>query len=93
MGKTRKEFAETFNQHDACFVYFLDADSKMHFLADADCVDFDAADLNDAVYVDNLSGAVLCTFEQAKTLVFLCNYLFPHTHHIVCLWSSVEWML
>lgn len=92
MGRTRAEFSEHFNQHDACYIYILDADSNMHFLADADSVDYDASDLCDAIYVDNLGEAVLCSYEQAKTLKFLCDYLFDlHVHHIVCIHSSVEW--
>lgn len=93
MAKTMREFNDTFNQEDACYIYFFDCDWHMKFLADVDSVNLDAADVNDAIYTDNMSDAVLCTTEQAKTLKFLCDYLFPkHHHHIVRICSSVEWL-
>lgn len=92
--KTMSDFNETFHKSDAYYIFYVDDDSDyMHFLSEADCIDFDASDLNDAVYTDNLSDAVLCTYEQAKTLVFLCDYLFPkHIHQIVNIHTSVEWL-
>lgn len=93
MAKTMCQFNDTFNQDDACYIYFLDYDLRMKFLSDCDSVNLDASDLNDAIYTDNLSNAVLCTYEQAKTLKFLCDYLFDsHVHHIVRIRSSVEWL-
>lgn len=91
-GRTMIDFTDTFNQNDACYIYYMDEELRMHFLADADCVNMDASDLNDAVYTDNLSDAVLCSYEQAKTLVFLCDYLFSNWHRIVRIHSYVEWL-
>lgn len=91
-GRTMSDFMDTFNQDDACYIYYMDEELHMHFIADADCVNMDASDLNDAVYTDNLSDAVLCSYEQAKTLVFLCDYLFDNRHHIVRIHSYVEWL-
>lgn len=91
-GTTLSDFKDTFNQDDACYIYYIDDSDCMHFLSDADSVDFDASDLCDAIYTDHPSDAVLCTYEQAKTLVFLCDYLFVHKHHIVRVHSHVEWL-
>lgn len=94
--KTMSDFAEMFNQDDACYIYYVDKKLRMHFLSDANSVNLDASDLHalhDTIYTDNLSDAVLCTYEQAKTLKFLCDYLFDfHVHHIVRIRSSVEWL-
>ena len=92
MGYTRKEFGDIFNQDDSCYIYYLDESLHMHFLADADSVNLDASELNDAIYTDNLSDAVLTSYEAAKTLVFLCDHLFDNWHHIVRVHSSVEWL-
>lgn len=91
-GITTADFIDTFNQDDACYIYYLDKELRMHFLSDADSVDFDASDLRDTIYTDHPSDAVLCTYEQATTLVFLCNYLFDNKHHIVRVHSHVEWL-
>ena len=91
--KTIKSFIETFNQSDACYVFYVDDADYMHFLGDANCVDYDASELSDAIYVDDLNKAVLCTYEEAKTLLFLCNYLFPNHHHrIANICTTVEWL-
>lgn len=90
--KTMSDFSEMFNQDDACYIYYVDEKLRMHFLADADSVNLDASELNDAIYTDNLSDAVLTSYEAAKTLVFLCDYLFDNCHHIVRIHTSVEWL-
>ena len=90
--RTMADFMDIFNQDDACYIYFLDNDLSMKFLADIDSVNLDASDLNDAIYTDNMSDAVLCTHEQAKTLKFLCDYLFDNKHYIVRVHSHVEWL-
>lgn len=91
-GKTMLDFMETFNQDDACYIYYMDEKLHMHFLADADSVNLDASELNDAIYTDNLSDAVLTSYEAATTLVFLCNHLFDNWHHIVRIHTTVEWL-
>ena len=91
-GTTISHFKDTFNQDDACYIFYIDDSDCMHFLSDADSVDFDASDLRDAIYTDHPYDAVLCTYEQAKTLVFLCDYLFDNKHHIVRVHSHVEWL-
>lgn len=90
---TIKSFKEAFHKQDSYYIFYVDDANYMHFLGDADSIDYDASDLNDAVYTDNLFDAVLCSYEQAKTLVFLSNYLFPqHNHHIVNIHTTVEWL-
>ena len=91
-GRTMADFMDTFNQDDACYIYYVDDKLLMHFLSDADCVNMDASDLNDAIYTDNFSDAVLTSYEASKTLAFLANYLFGNTHHIVRIHSHVEWL-
>lgn len=93
MARTIQDFKKTFDQTDACYIFYVDGAGYMHFLADADSIDLDASDLNDAIYTDNLFDAVLCTYNQAATLKFLCNYFFPkHNHRIVNIYSHVEFL-
>lgn len=91
--KTINSFEEAFNNTDAYYIFYVDDANYMRFLCDADSVDYDASELSDAIYTDSLSDAVLCTYDEAKTLWFLCNYLFPkHQHHIVNIHTTVEWL-
>lgn len=91
--KTINSFKEAFNHTDSYYIFYVDDNDYMCFLGDADSVDYDASELSDAIYTDSLSDAVVCTYEQAKTLWFLCNYLFPkHHHHIVNVHTTVEWL-
>lgn len=91
--KTINSFKEAFNHTASYYIFYIDDANYMHFLGDADSVDYDASELSDAIFVDNLFEAVLCTYEEAKTLCFLCNYLFPKRHHnIVGIHTTVEWL-
>lgn len=91
--KTINSFEEVFNNTDAYYIFYVDDANHMRFLCDVDSFDYDASELSDAIYTDSLSDAVLCTYDEAKTLWFLCNYLFPkHHHHIVNVHTTVEWL-
>lgn len=91
--KTVKSFKEAFHKQDAYYIFYVDDANYMYFLGDADSVDYDASELSDAIYTDSLADAVVCTYEQAKTLWFLCNYFFPqYNHHIVNIHTTLEWL-
>ncbi len=84
MAKTRDEFMDIIDNADGYYVYFLDKNERMHFVADDEYTDG---------FCDSNVDAFLCTEDEANAIKFLCKLLFPeHTFHVVKIYSSVEWL-
>lgn len=85
MAKTREEFMDAMNNGEGCYVYFVDKNERMHFVAEEG--HFSSA------FCDSLSDAFMCTEKEAIALQFLCMALYPkNEYQIVKLHTNVEWM-
>ena len=85
MAKTREEFMDVMDGAEGCYVYFVDKNGRMHFLAEEG--HFSSA------FCDSLADAFMCTENEANALQFLCMAMYPkNTYHIVKLHTNVEWL-
>lgn len=86
---TRSDFKASFEQDDACYIYYTDKNHIMHFISDNY-----ADDVTDsACFTTNINDALLVHVTYAKRLKFLCDFLFDnHVHHIARMHTSVEWV-
>lgn len=85
MAETREEFMDTMDNAEGCYVYFVDENERMHFVADEG--HFDKA------FCDSLSDAFLCTEDEAAALRLLCKIMFPkNLYQIVKIHTNVEWL-
>ena len=83
---TRSDFADSFEQDCACYIYYTDKHHIMHFISDNPAGD-------DACFTTNLAEALLIDVSYAEKLKFLCDFLFNNrVHHIARIHISVEWL-
>ena len=84
MAKTREEFMDAMDNAEGCYVYFVDKNERMHFLAD---------DSYSGGFCDSLVDAFLCTEEEAAAMKIICKIMFPENfYQIVKLHTNVEWL-
>ena len=84
MAKTREEFIDAMDNAAGCYVYFVDDNGCIHFLAD---------DSYNGVLCDSLADAFMCAEGEAELLAFFCNIYEPkNIYKVVKIHTTVEWL-
>lgn len=85
MAKTREEFMDAMDNGEGCYIYFVDKNESMHFLADEGHFGSD--------FCDSLNDAFMCDEGVAIVFKLLCKAMYPKNEfHIVKLHTNVEWL-
>lgn len=83
------DFVDSFEQDDACYIYYTDKNHIMHFISD----NYGADVTDPECFTTNVNEALLIDIRYAEKLKFLCDFLFDNrVHHIARMHTSVEWL-